>query len=416
MSDSKHFETQAIRSQSDNSLQHEHATPIYMTSSFVFDDAEHARALFADEVQGNIYSRYSNPNSDEFINKLVALEEAEDGISTASGMAAMFSSMAALLENGDHILASRSLFGSTHQILTQLFPKWAISHTYADIGNVQEWETLIQPNTKMIFLETPSNPGLDLIDLEWVGKLAKKHDLILNVDNCFATPYLQQPINYGADIVCHSATKFIDGQGRTIGGAIVGKKHFIEKVRFFARHTGPALSPFNAWVLSKSLETLAVRMDKHCENAFKIAEYLEGHEDLNAVKYPFLKSHPDYQLAKKQMRHGGGLITFDLKGGIERSKRFLNNLKMLSLTANLGDTRTIATHPASTTHSKLSEEERLKVGITPGLIRISVGLENVNDILEDIQNALTKSKPGPGPQTSHEKKMRLTQNIKYKER
>lgn len=392
MTNSKHFETQAIRSQSDNSLQREHATPIYMTSSFVFEDAEHARAMFADEIQGNIYSRFSNPNSNEFIEKLVALEGAEDGIATASGMSAMFSSMAALLENGDHILASRSLFGSTHQILTQLFPKWGISHTYADIDKTDQWEALIQPNTKMIFVETPSNPGLDLIDLEWLGKLARKHGLILNVDNCFATPYLQQPVRYGADIVCHSATKFIDGQGRTLGGAIVGKKDLIAKARFFGRHTGPALSPFNAWVLSKSLETLAVRMDKHCENALQIAQALEGHKELNRVKYPFIKSHPNYGLAKKQMRHGGGLITFDLKGGIDRSKEFLNNLSLLSLTANLGDTRTIATHPATTTHSKLTEEERLQVGITPGLIRISVGLENINDILEDIQNALSKSK------------------------
>lgn len=391
MSDSKHFETQAIRSQSDNGLQREHAAPIYMTSSFVFEDAEHARAMFADEIQGNIYSRFSNPNNNEFIEKLILLEGVEDGVATATGMSAMFSSMAALLENGDHVLASRSLFGSTHQILTQLFPKWGITHTYADIDKTEEWESLIQPNTKMIFVETPSNPGLDLLDLEWLGELARKYELILNVDNCFATPYLQQPAKYGADLVCHSATKFIDGQGRTLGGAIVGRKDLVEKVRFFARHTGPALSPFNAWVLSKSMETLVIRMDKHCENALQIAGYLEGHEELNSVKYPFLKSHPNYELAKKQMRQGGGLITFDLKGGIERSKQFLDNLKMLSLTANLGDTRTIATHPATTTHSKLSEEERLKVGITPGLIRISVGLENVNDILEDIQNALTKS-------------------------
>ncbi len=395
MSEKKHFETVAVRSQSDNSLQREHATPIYMTSSFVFEDAEHARAMFADEVPGNIYTRFSNPNSNEFIEKLVALEGTDDGIATASGMSAMFSSMAALVENGDHILASRSLFGSTHQILTQLFPKWGISHTYADINKPEEWEALIQPNTKMIFVETPSNPGLDLIDLEWLGQLAEKHGLILNVDNCFATPYLQQPAKYGAHIVCHSATKFIDGQGRTIGGAILGRQDLIDKIRFFARHTGPSLSPFNSWILSKSLETLAVRMDKHCEDALKIAEYLEGHEELESVKYPFLKSHPNFELAKKQMRHGGGLITFDVKGGLERGRNFLNHLKMLSLTANLGDTRTIATHPASTTHSKLTEEERLKVGITPGLIRISVGLENVNDILEDIQNALTKSKiPG----------------------
>ncbi|TRX56122.1 aminotransferase class I/II-fold pyridoxal phosphate-dependent enzyme [Fulvivirga sp. M361] len=392
MSEKKHFETQAIRTQSDNQLQREHATPIYMTSSFTFDDAEHARALFAEEVEGNIYTRYSNPNSNEFIEKLALLEGTEDGVSTASGMAAMFSSMAALLENGDHVLASRSLFGSTHQILTQIFPKWGISHTYADINSPETWESLIRPNTKMIFVETPSNPGLDLIDLEWLGQMAEKHGLILNVDNCFATPYLQQPAKYGAHLICHSATKFIDGQGRTIGGAIVGRRDLIEKIRFFVRHSGPSMSPFNAWILSKSLETLPVRMEKHCENALKIAEYLEGHEELASVKYPFLKSYPNYTLAQKQMRHGGGLITFEVNGGLERGVKFLNNLKMLTLTANLGDTRTIATHPASTTHSKLTEEERQNVGITPGLIRISVGLENVNDILEDIVNALNASK------------------------
>lgn len=392
MSEKKHFETQAVRIQTDNSLHREHAAPIYMTSSFTFEDAEHARAMFADEVEGNIYTRFSNPNTNDFIEKLARLEGTEDGVATASGMSAMFSSMAALLQQGDHILASRSLFGSTHQILTQIFTKWGIEHTYADIDKAEMWESLIRPNTKMIFVETPSNPGLDLVDLEWLGELADHHGLILNVDNCFATPYLQKPAVYGAHLVCHSATKFIDGQGRTIGGAILGDRDLIEKVRFFARHTGPALSPFNAWLLSKSLETLPVRMEKHCENALRIAEYLEGHEELSAVKYPFLKSHPQYDLAQKQMKYGGGLITFEVKGGLERGKSFLDHLNMISLTANLGDTRTIATHPASTTHSKLTDEERLQVGITPGLVRVSVGLENVNDILEDIENALGQSK------------------------
>ncbi|MDN5204510.1 aminotransferase class I/II-fold pyridoxal phosphate-dependent enzyme [Fulvivirgaceae bacterium BMA10] len=386
------FETQAIRTQNDNSLYREHSTPIYMTSSFVFENAEEARALFADEIEGNIYTRYSNPTNNEFVEKLCLMEGTEDGIATASGMAAMFSSIAALVESGDHILACRSVFGSTHQILTKILPKWGISHTYADINKPEEWENLIQKNTKMIFVETPSNPGLDLLDLEWLGKLANKHNLILNVDNCFATPYLQQPAKFGAHIVTHSATKFIDGQGRTIGGAILGSKELIQEIRFFARHSGPALSPFNGWLLSKSLETLAVRMEKHCENALKIAEYLDNHQELELVKYPFLKSHPKYELAKKQMKHGGGLLTFVVKGGLERGRNFLDNLKLLSLTPNLGDTRTTVTHPASTTHSKLTDEERLEVGIVPGLVRISVGLENVNDILEDIENALRASK------------------------
>jgi O-succinylhomoserine sulfhydrylase len=392
MERNQHFETQAIRTHSEKSGHREHTSSIYMTSSFTFEDAEQARALFSDEQQGNIYTRFSNPNNNELVEKLCLLEGTEDGITTASGMAAMFSGMAALLQSGDHILASRSLFGSTHQVLTRIFPKWGISHTYADIHKPEEWERLIQKNTKMIFVETPSNPGLDLVDLEWLGKLAEAHGLILNVDNCFATPYLQQPAAYGAHIVSHSTTKFIDGQGRTIGGAILGEKELIEEIRFFARHSGPALSPFNGWILSKSLETLAVRMDRHCDNALKLAEYLEGHAELEFVKYPFLASHPQHALAKKQMTQGGGLITFCVKGGVERGRKFLDSLQMLSLTANLGDTRTIATHPASTTHSKLSLEEQQQVGILPGLVRISVGLENINDILEDIENALRASK------------------------
>lgn len=388
--DKDNFETKAIRMQTERSSFGEHSAPIYLTSSFVFDDAEHARALFADEVQGNIYTRYSNPNGNEFIEKLCALEGTEDGIATASGMAAMYCSMAALLKSGDHVLASRSVFGSTHQILNHLFPRFNISHTYADIDKPQTWEAMITPATKMIFVETPSNPALDLIDLEWLGALAKKHNLILNVDNCFATPYLQNPAKWGAHLVTHSATKFIDGQGRVIGGAVLGTKELIKEVRFFARHTGPALSPFNAWLLSKSLETLAVRMERHCQNAATLATRLEGHPKVEMVKYPFLTSHPQHTLAKRQMRLGGALVTFELRGGIEGGRKFLNALKMISHTANLGDTRTIATHPASTTHSKLTDAERAAVGISPGLIRISVGLEDIDDIIADVLQAIEK--------------------------
>lgn len=390
--DQHYFETQAIRTQTPNGQFREHSTPVYMTSSFTFENAEHARALFSDEIEGNIYTRFSNPNNNEFVEKLCLLEGADDGISTASGMAAMFSSMAALLKAGDHILASRSVFGSTHQLFTKIFPKWGITHSYADINNPSEWGSKVQNNTKMIFAETPSNPALDILDLEWLGNFAKKHRLILNIDNCFATPYLQQPIKWGADIVTHSATKFIDGQGRAIGGAIVGRKDLIKEIRFFARHTGPALSPFNGWILSKSLETLAVRMDRHCENALKVAEYLEAHSEIDSVKYPFLPSHPGHETAKKQMKLGGGVVTFVVKGGLERGRNFLNSLQMLSLTANLGDSRTTVTHSASTTHSKLSEAEQREVGILPGLIRVSAGLENINDIIADIELALEKSK------------------------
>lgn len=387
----ENFETNAVRTQAEQTDFREHSVPLYLTSSFTFEDAEQGRALFADELTGNIYTRFSNPNNTELIEKLCYLEGTEDGIATASGMAAMFVSMAAFLQNGDHIVASRSVFGSTHQILTMILPKWGISHTYVDIAKPEEWERAIQSNTKMIFVETPSNPALDVIDLVWLGKLAKKHKVILNVDNCFATPYLQNPAKYGADIVTHSATKFIDGQGRTIGGAILGSKELIKQVRFFARHTGPSMSPFNAWVLSKSLETLAVRMERHCENALKLATYLETLDAVNKVKYPFLASHPQHELAKIQMRHGGGVVSFELKGGIEQGRKFLNSLKMCSLTANLGDARTTVTHSASTTHSKLKEEERQAVGITAGLVRVSVGLEHIDDIIADISQAIYAS-------------------------
>lgn len=385
---SKHFETIAIRTQMERTGQREHSPPLYLTSSFLFDDAEHARALFSDEVQGNIYSRYSNPNNDEFIEKLCLLEGTADGVATASGMAAMFLSIAAFVKNGDHVVASRSLFGSTHQILTQLLPRWGVTHTYVDADKPEQFEQAIQPNTRMIFIETPSNPAIDLLDIAWLAKLANKHGILLNVDNCFATPYIQNPAKLGAHIVTHSATKFIDGQGRVLAGAVLGSKEHLKEVRFMARHTGPALSPFHGWLLSKSLETLAVRMDRHCQNALELAKFLETLSEVAYVKYPHLPSHPQYELAKRQMRLGGGLVSFELKGGIEAGRDFLNKLQMISFSANLGDTRTIATHPASTTHSKLKEEERLQVGITPGLIRISVGLENLEDIKQDVIQAI----------------------------
>lgn len=388
----RHFETDAVRTQIPTTGEREHATPLYLTSSFVFDSAEQARALFAEEIQGNIYSRYSNPNTDEFVRKLCLMEGAEDGIATASGMAAVFTSLAALLFSGDHLLASRSLFGSTVQILGKILPRWGISHSYADLANPEGWAALIQPNTRAIFVETPSNPGLDLVDLEWLGRFARERAMTLIVDNCFTTPYLQQPIRYGADLVIHSATKYIDGQGRTLGGVIVGGKKLIAEARFFARHTGPALSPFNAWVLSKSLETLAVRMDRHCANALAVAQHFEGHADLEAVRYPFLPSHPQHALARRQMSQGGGIVVIVVKGGLERARRFLDSIRLVSHSPNLGDTRTIVTHPTSTTHSKLSEEERQRVGIVPGLVRISVGLEHPDDVIADLEQALRASR------------------------
>jgi O-succinylhomoserine sulfhydrylase len=385
-------ESKAIRIQTERSNEGEHSTPLFLTSSFVFDDAEHMRATFADENNDNIYSRFSNPNVQEFVDKMCALEGTEAGYATASGMSAVFASFMAFLKAGDHLLSCSSIFGSTHTVISKYLPKWGIEYSYADINKPETWEALITKKTKMIFVETPTNPGLDIVDLEWLGQLAKKHNILLNVDNCFATPALQQPAKYGADIITHSATKFIDGQGRVLGGCVLGRKELIKEVYLLCRSTGPSLSPFNAWVLSKSLETLHVRMERHSENALKLAGLLQHHPSISMVKYPWLLSHPQYEVARKQMTAGGGVVTFELKGGLAQGRKFLDNIKMCSLTANLGDTRTTVTHPASTTHAKLTEEERLATGITPGLVRISVGLEHITDILADIEQALEKSK------------------------
>ncbi|WP_397363669.1 trans-sulfuration enzyme family protein [Olleya sp. R77988] len=385
---SNHIETDAIRTQTERSQFLEHSTPMYLTSSYVFEDAEDMRASFADEKQRNIYSRYSNPNTTEFIDKICKMEGAESGYAFATGMSAVFSTFASLLNAGDHIISSGSIFGSTQTMFKNILPKWKISTDYFKFNQLNTIESLIQPNTKVIYAESPTNPAVDILDLELLGQIAKKHNLLLIIDNCFATPYLQQPIKFGADLVIHSATKLIDGQGRVLGGVTVGKADLIKQIYLFSRNTGSALSPFNAWVLSKSLETLAVRVDKHCENALKVAEFLEANTNVNLVKYPFLKSHPQHALAKKQMKLGGNIIAFEIKGGIEAGRQFINAIKLLSLSANLGDTRTIVTHPASTTHAKLSEEERLEAGITPGLVRVSVGLEHTEDIINDIKQAL----------------------------
>ncbi len=384
----KYFETQAIRTQIERSQFLEHSTPLYLTSSFVFEDAEDMRASFAEEKERNIYSRFTNPNTSEFVDKICKMEGAESGYAFATGMSAVFSTFAALLDAGDHIVSSRSVFGSTHSLFTKFLPKWNIETSYFKIDEVDRIEGLIKENTKILYAESPTNPAVDILDLELLGRIAKKHNLLLIIDNCFATPYLQNPIKFGADLVIHSATKLIDGQGRVLGGVTVGNAEIIRKIYLFSRNTGPALSPFNAWVLSKSLETLAVRLEKHCENALKVAEFLERHDKIDLVKYPFLKSHSQYEIAKKQMKLGGNVVAFEVKGGIEAGRDFLNAIKLCSLSANLGDTRTIVTHPASTTHSKLSQDDRLETGISDGLVRISVGLENVNDIINDLKQAL----------------------------
>ncbi|SHG91484.1 O-succinylhomoserine sulfhydrylase [Chryseobacterium oranimense] len=384
----ENFETSAIRTQTERTQFDEHTTPLYLTSSFIFQDAEDMRASFAEEKPKNLYSRFSNPNVTEFTDKIAKMEGAEAGYAFATGMAAIYSTFAALLDAGDHIVSCQSVFGSTHTLFTKYFPKWNIETTYFKAGDAENVEQYIKPNTKILYLETPTNPAIEILDLEFFGQIAKKHNLIFIVDNCFATPYLQQPIKYGADIVVHSATKLIDGQGRVLGGVAVGKADLIREIYLFARNTGPAMSPFNAWVLSKSLETLAIRVEKHCENALKVAEFLENHPNVELVKYPFLASHPSYEIAKKQMKLGGNIVAFEIKGGIDGGRNFLDKIKLCSLSANLGDTRTIVTHPASTTHSKLTDEERNEVGITAGLVRCSVGLEHVDDIIADLRQAL----------------------------
>ena len=381
-------QTKAIRIQAERSQNREHSVPLYLTSSFTFDDAEEGRAIFAEEKAGNIYSRYMNPNVDEFVEKMVMLENAEDGLAFSTGMAAIFASMAGLLKAGDHIVASNALFGSCIQILTKITSKWGIECTFVPGADIAAWEKAIQPNTKFFFCESPSNPGLELIDLPALAELKKGRDIVLAVDNCFATPILQTPLDLGADLVIHSATKYIDGQGRVLGGVICGKKVYLDEIRFFARHTGPSLSPFNAWILSKSLELLNLRMQKHSENAQALAEALEGHAALNAVKYPFLKSHPQYDLAKRQMKYGGGILTIDIIGGFEKVVAFSKALKIASISPNLGDSRTIMTHPASTTHAKIAPEEKISLGITEGLVRIAVGLESIEDLKADFLQAL----------------------------
>ncbi|HCC94663.1 MAG TPA: O-succinylhomoserine sulfhydrylase [Flavobacteriaceae bacterium] len=389
----KKDQSKIIREQAPRSATREHSVPLYLTSSFIFDSAEQGRAIFAEEEQGMVYSRYANPNTTEFINRVCALEKADAGLAFASGMAAVFASFASYIKSGDHIVSSRAIFGSTHQLITQLFPRWGVTYTYVETPNIEDWEKAIQPNTKIVFLESPSNPGLELFDLEALAKLKEKHpNIIFAIDNCFATPYLQQPLQFGFDLSIHSATKYMDGQGRVLGGVVVGNEELINEMMFFIRHTGPAMSAFNAWTISKSLETLPLRMDRHCENALALAEALENHPEIEDVKYPFLPSHPQYELAKKQMKGGGGIVTFEVKGGKERAFKFIDALEMILYTSNLGDSRSIATHPATTTHAKLSDAERADLGIMPGSIRLSVGLEDKTDIIEDILQALEKTK------------------------
>ena len=379
-----HPQTQAIRGQMEKTGFREHSTPLFLTSSFTFETAQSMAATFRGEEEGIIYSRYNNPGVDELIGKVCAMEGLPVGFATASGMAAVFASLAALVEQGDHIIATRALFGSTHQILTTLLPKWGVTFTYVEPDDPGSWPAAVREETVLFVTETPSNPGLKLVDLAAAGRFCREHELIYVVDNCFATPVLQRPAEYGADLITHSATKYMDGQGRVLGGLLIGTEAIMEKIVFFCRHTGPAMSPFNAWILSKSLETLHVRLAAHCAAALELAEWLGDQPGVATVHYPYLATHPQHELAKRQMSAGGGIVTFELKGGIEAANHLLNAVQICTRSSNLGDTRTILTHPATTTHAKLTPDERASVGITDGLVRMSVGLEFVGDIKDDL--------------------------------
>lgn len=379
------FNTRAVRAGQVRTQEYEHSEAIFPTSSFVFKNAAEAAAIFAHKQEGNIYSRFTNPTVRTFEERLASLEGGQRCVATASGMAAIFSTCLGLLKAGDHIVASRSIFGSTVILLTNIIAKFDIKTTFVDLENLDSWEAAIQDNTKLLFLETPSNPLMALVDIAEVAELAHKHNCLLVVDNCLCTPALQKPLSLGADIVIHSATKYIDGQGRCLGGAIVGSEELVGKDIFAVlRSGGPSMSPFNAWVFLKGLETLNLRMQKHCENANILAHWLEKQEAVERVYYPGLPSHPQHELAKKQQSHFGGLLSFEVKGGQEAAWRVMDSTKIMSITANLGDTKTTITHPASTTHGRLTPEQRADSGISDGLIRISVGLEEIEDLKADL--------------------------------
>lgn len=382
------FDTKAIREGYRTTQEQEHSEAVFLTSSFVFDSAEQAASRFSKEEPGNIYARFTNPTVDAFERKLAALEGGEACCSTASGMAAIFATIMSLLQSGDHIVASRNMFGSTIVLLNTIVAKFNISISYVDLKNLEEWRESIQTQTKLFLLETPSNPLGEVVDLKALSEIAKKNHVLLAVDNCIMSPALQNPISLGADIVIHSATKYIDGQGRCLAGAVVANKDIIEQVQSFTRTTGPSLSAFNAWIVLKGLDTLSLRMKAHCDNALKLATWLEQQPQIEKVHYLGLPSHPGHKLAKSQQNDFGGIVSFEVKDGRAAAFKVINATKILSITANLGDTKTTITHPASTTHGRLSDDEKQQAGISEGLIRISVGLEDINDVINDISQGL----------------------------
>lgn len=362
---------------------------IFLNSGFCYENAETAESRFNGEAPGFVYSRYLNPTLAMLEERLALLEGVERCCVVASGMAAVFASIMCQIKPGDHFIASRVLFGSCYYIATQILPRFGVEVTLVDGRNIDEWKAAFKANTKYVFIETPSNPSLELVDIEAVAKLCKAHNAVFIVDNIFASPILQKPFEFGADIVVYSTTKHIDGQGRCLGGAVLGTAEFIDGTLLpFHRHTGPALSPFNAWVALKGLETLDLRMHKHCDNAEKVAAALEAHPNVERVIYPGLKSHPQYELAKKQMIRGGNMIAFEVKGGKKAAFSFMNKLKIVDISNNLGDAKSLITHPATTTHSNIAAEERVKLGITEGMVRLSVGLEDADDLVNDLIGAL----------------------------
>ena len=381
-------DTTAIRGAYQRTHENEHSEAMFLTSSYVFENAEMAAKYFSNELQGNVYSRYTNPTVRSFEERLAAMEEGEQCVATASGMAAALSVIMALLKSGDHIVCSQDVFGSTRVMMNKYIVKFGVDVTYVPLGDLAAWADAIQPNTKMIFCETPSNPLSEVADLEALAALSKKADALFVVDNCFCTPILQKPLNWGADIVLHSATKYLDGQGRCLGGAVVGSAALMDEVVGFLRAAGPSMSPFNAWVFLKGLETLRVRMQAHCANAAELAVWLNAHPKVTKVYYAGLEDHPGHALAKKQQSSFGGVVSFCVKGGREEAWRVIDSTKMLSLTANLGDAKTTIVHPATTTHSRLTDAEREAAGISQSLIRIAVGLEDIIDIKADLELGL----------------------------
>jgi len=383
------LETLAVRAGQVRTAEGEHSEPIFPTSSYVFPSAAEAAARFKGESKGNIYSRFTNPTVRTFEERLAALEGGDSCVATSSGMSAILSTCIALLKTGDHVVSSRSIFGTTVVLFNKYLQPFGVETTFVDLTDLDAWKNAIRPETKILFLETPSNPLTEVADLKALADLAHENDCLLVVDNCLCTPILQQPLKLGADIVIHSATKYIDGQGRAIGGAVVGNKELVGETVFgFLRTAGPTLSPFNAWIFLKGLETLSIRMKAHSANALELAKFLEQHKNVNQVHYSGLESHPQYDLASQQQFAGSGVLSFEVKGGKEAAWKLIDSTRLLSITANLGDTKSTITHPATTTHGRLTDEERQQAGISDGLIRVSVGLESIDDIKTDIEKGL----------------------------